>query len=93
MVFKAATFHGVEPEVETEHYTRALLEAAVSNVLAVAGGIDASEVNVTAVGDDIVLGGTVCTVAEIERATVVAQSVEGVRSVRNQILLGRQGNG
>jgi osmotically-inducible protein OsmY len=35
-----------------------------------------------------VLSGTVGTVGEIERATAVAQAVEGVHVVQNRILLG-----
>ncbi|MEZ2126573.1 MULTISPECIES: BON domain-containing protein [unclassified Sinorhizobium] len=88
MVFKQASFHGLEPEVEVDHFTRARLEAAVANALAVAGGIDASDVSVTANDADILLGGTVATVEEIERATAVARAVEGVGTVRNQILIG-----
>lgn len=88
MVFKQASFHGLEPEVEVDHFTRARLEAAVANALAVAGGIDASDVSVTANDCDILLSGTVATVDEIERATAVARAVEGVGVVRNQILIG-----
>jgi osmotically-inducible protein OsmY len=89
MVLKDPTFHRLEPEVELEFGNREALEAAVANALATAGGIDASDVNiVVSDGDRIVLSGTVATVGEIERATVVAQAVEGVRDVRNQILLG-----
>lgn len=88
MVFKQASFHGLEPEVEVNHFTRARLEAAVANALAVAGGIDASDVSVTSNDADILLSGTVATVGEIERATAVARAVEGVGVVRNQILLG-----
>ena len=88
MVFKQASFHGLEPEVEVDHFTRARLEAAVANALAVAGGIDASDVSVTANDADILLSGTVATVEEIERATAVARAVEGVGMVRNQILIG-----
>lgn len=87
MVFKEQTFHGLEPQVEAENANRASLEAAVANALAVAGGIDASDVQVTAGNDEIRLSGTVGTVGEIERATLVAQSVQGVRAVHNQILL------
>ena len=88
MVFKEQTFHGLEPEMEVEIANRASLEAAVANALAIAGGIDASDVQVTMEDDKIVLTGTVGTVGEIERATAVAKAVEGVHSVRNQILLG-----
>ena len=60
---------------------------AVANALAIAGGIDAADAEVTAEGDEIVLSGSVGTVDEIERATVVARAVEGVHTVRNRILL------
>jgi osmotically-inducible protein OsmY len=93
MVSKTATFHGIEPEVETEHHTRASLEAKVANALAVSGGIDASYVEVRANEDEIKLDGTVGTIEEIERATAIAHSVEGVRAVKNQILLGERGRG
>ncbi|MDR6668172.1 BON domain-containing protein [Rhizobium sp. 1399] len=87
MVFKEQTFHGHLPEAEAEYANRATLESAVANALAVAGGIDASDVEVTAEGDEIVLSGHVGTVDEIERATVIARTVEGVHTVRNRILL------
>jgi osmotically-inducible protein OsmY len=93
MVFKAATFRGAEPQVETDHYTRASLEAAVSNALGVAGGIDASDVKVTATDEDVFLDGRVSTLEEIERATTVAQSVNGVHAVQNRILLSEGGRG
>ena len=86
MVFKEQTFHGHQPEAEAEYANRATLEAAVANALAVAGGIDAADVEVTAEGDEIVLS-SVGTVDEIERATVIARAVEGVHTVRNRILL------
>jgi osmotically-inducible protein OsmY len=88
MVFKEPTFHGREPEAEAEYANRATLEAAVANALAIAGGIDAADVEVTAEGDEIVLSGSVGTVGEIERATSVAKTVEGVHTVHNRILLG-----
>ncbi|PDS79709.1 BON domain-containing protein [Rhizobium sp. L43] len=88
MVFKEQTFHGLEPEIETEIANHALLESAVANALAIAGGIDAADVEVTMEEDQVVLTGTVGTVGEIERATAVAKAVEGVHSVRNRILLG-----
>ncbi|MBP2443432.1 BON domain-containing protein [Rhizobium leguminosarum] len=88
MVFKEQTFHGLEPEMEAEISNRASVEAAVANALVIAGGIDASDVEVTMENDQIVLSGTVGTVGEIERATVVAKAVEGVHAVRNRILLG-----
>ncbi len=88
MVFKEPTFHGQMPEVEAEYANHATLEASVANALAIAGGIDAADVEVTAEGDEIVLSGNVGTVGEIERATAVARTVEGVHAVHNRILLG-----
>ncbi|OWV90003.1 BON domain-containing protein [Rhizobium leguminosarum bv. trifolii] len=88
MVFKEQTFHGLEPEMEAEISNRASVEAAVANALAIAGGIDAADVEVTMENDQIVLTGTVGTVGEIERATAVARAVEGVHAVQNRILLG-----
>ncbi|MBB3915710.1 osmotically-inducible protein OsmY [Rhizobium pisi] len=93
MVFKEQTFHGLEPEIDAEIANRASVEAAVANALAIAGGIDASDVEVTMDEGRIVLTGTVGTVGEIERATVVARAVEGVQSVQNRILLGGPGVG
>ncbi|MFP3545280.1 BON domain-containing protein [Rhizobium sp. SIMBA_035] len=88
MVFKEATFHGKQPEIEAEFVNHATLEIAAAEALAVAGSIDASDVQVTAENEEIVLTGTVGTVEEIERATAVVSSVKGVHGVRNQILLG-----
>jgi osmotically-inducible protein OsmY len=85
MVSKPGTFFGAEPEVEVEDKTKATLEAAVANALATSGGVDASDVHVTAEGGDIVLSGLVATRDEVERAAVVAQAVSGVGSVTNQI--------
>jgi osmotically-inducible protein OsmY len=93
MVFKSGTFHGSEPQAETDHFTRASLEEAVSNALSVAGGIDASDLVVTADGPEIFLDGLVGTIAEIERASVVARSVDGVISVQNRIQLSTGGRG
>lgn len=88
MVFKEPTFHGLEPEMELEIANRASVEAAVANALAIAGGIDASDVEVTMENGQVLLSGTVGTVGEIERATAVASAVEGVNAVQNRILLG-----
>jgi osmotically-inducible protein OsmY len=85
MVFKAATFRGTEPQVETDHSTRAAMEAAVSKALATAGGIDASDIVVTATGGDIILDGTVGHADEVGRAAEIAQAVDGVMMVRNRI--------
>ncbi|AYG60751.1 BON domain-containing protein [Rhizobium jaguaris] len=88
MVFKAATFHGVEPKIESENARRSALESAVANALAVAGGLDASDVTVVAAGQEIRLHGTVATPEEVERATAVAEAVPGVRLVWNRIEVG-----
>ncbi|AYG67597.1 MULTISPECIES: BON domain-containing protein [unclassified Rhizobium] len=88
MVFKAATFHGMELYLENEQARRSALESAVANALAVAGGIDASDVTVTAAGQEIRLDGSVATQQEVMRATAVAESIRGVRLVRNRIAVG-----
>jgi osmotically-inducible protein OsmY len=88
MVSKPGTFFGTEPEVEVEDKTKATLEAAVAGALATSGGVDASDVHVTAEGNDIVLSGLVATRDEVERAADVAQAVVGVGSVTNQITVG-----
>lgn len=88
MVFKAATFHGAELYVESEQARRSALESAVANALAVAGGIDASDVRVIAAGQEIRLDGMVATQQEVMRATAVAESIPGVRLVRNRIAVG-----
>jgi osmotically-inducible protein OsmY len=85
MVFKQGTFFGEMPEIEMEFKNHASLEEAVANALAVAGGLDASDLNVTVDQDTVVLSGTVATEPEVERATAVAQAIAGNRPVRNQI--------
>jgi len=88
MVSKPATFFGKEPEIEIENKNHATLELSVADALATSGGVDASDVHVTAEGDAIVLSGIVATPAEVDRAAEVAQAVAGVASVTNQILVG-----
>ncbi|MBB3611970.1 hypothetical protein FHX11_004935 [Rhizobium sp. BK602] len=88
VVFKAATFHGITLVMDNEHAMRSALECEVANALAVAGGLDASDVTVTAVGQEIRLGGTVATPDEVKRASAVAEAMPGVRLVRNRITVG-----
>jgi|UPI00055AB488 osmotically-inducible protein OsmY len=88
MVFKPGTFFGEMPEIEVEFKNHALLEEGVANALAVAGGLDASDLTVTVDDDGVVLAGTVATASEIERATVVAQAAAGNHPVLNRIGLG-----
>lgn len=85
MVYKHQHFHETTPEVETEYPPAAVLEGAVSDALAAAGGIDATDVAVTATGSVITLTGTVLQEAEIRRAEDVALSVTGVTEVRNDL--------
>lgn len=85
MVFKHQHFHEKLPETEVEFPARATLEGAVSDALASAGGVDASEVSVIAHGSEITLTGTVQLQKEIGRAGEVALNVAGVTGVRNDI--------
>lgn len=87
MVTKPGTFFGHEPEAEQEDRTKAALEAAVAGALATSGGVDASDVHVTAEGHDIVLSGLVATRNEVDRAIIVAKAVAGVGTVRSQIVV------
>lgn len=85
MVYKHQQFHETPPEVETEFPPAAKLEGAVSDALASAGGIDATDVSVTASGSVITLAGSVLQEAEINRAEEVVRSVAGVTEVRNSL--------
>lgn len=85
MVFKHQQFYETPPEIEVEFPGRAVLEAAVSDALASSGGIDASDVSVTASGSTITLAGVVLRHEEVTRAEEIARSVEGVTDVRNDI--------
>jgi osmotically-inducible protein OsmY len=86
MITKHPHFHETVPEVETEFPPAAVIEAAVSDALASAGGIDASDVTVTATGTVITLAGTVLQEAEIARAVDVASNVAGVTEIRNALI-------
>ena len=85
MVFKHQHFHETPAEVEVEFPPRATLEGAVSDALASAGGVDASDVTVVASGSEITLTGTVLLEREIARAEEVARGVVGVTDVRNEL--------
>ncbi|MGA1832365.1 BON domain-containing protein [Rhizobium wenxiniae] len=85
MVFKHQQFYEAPPEIEVEFPGRATLEATVSDALASTGGIDASDVTVTASGTTITLSGSVLRQEELVRADEIARSIEGVTKVRNDI--------
>lgn len=88
MVFKPGTFFGEQPEIEVEFKNHAKLEEDIAKALAVAGGIDAADVNVTVDGAGVVLSGSVATQEEIVRATDVAEALAGTHPVRNDIVIG-----
>ena len=85
MVRKHQQFHDTLPQVENEFPASAALEGAVSDALASAGGLDATDVTVTADGTTVTLAGTVFQLEEVVRAEGVARSVPGVTDVRNSI--------
>lgn len=85
MVFKHQQFYEAPPEIEVEFPPRATLEAAVSDAIASSGGIDGSDVTVTANGSTITLSGAVLRQEEVTRAEEITRSVEGVTEVRNEI--------
>ena len=85
MVNKPGMFHETTRTLAQEDPQAAPLESAVADALAVAGGIDASDVTVTAVGSVIVLEGNVLQLEEISLATEIARSVPGVSAVDNRL--------
>jgi osmotically-inducible protein OsmY len=85
MVFKHPSFYQEQPEIENEFPGKATLEGAVSDALASAGGLDASDVTVIAQGSEVALGGSVFQMEEVTRAEEVARNVAGVTAVRNAI--------
>jgi osmotically-inducible protein OsmY len=85
MVRKHQQFHETTPEVETEYPPTAVLEGAVSDALASAGGLDATGITVTATGSVITLAGSVLQTAEVTRAEDVARNVPGVTEVRSNL--------
>ncbi|MGV8937291.1 MAG: BON domain-containing protein [Allorhizobium sp.] len=93
MVFKPQTFHGDEPEVETEGEThmQSEIETAVADLLAVSDGIDATGIAVICSGDEIFLHGRVAFAEEIARAVDVAMSVPGVGKVTVDLVVGNPG--
>lgn len=86
MVFKEPTFYGETPAIAEDHNQP--LETAVADALAVAGGLDGSQITVTVAKGSIVLGGFVATVREAERAVEVATGVAGTTAIDNRIALG-----
>lgn len=85
MVFKHQQFYETRPEIEVEFPPQAVLEGLVSDALATSGGIDASDVTVTATGAVITLAGAVQRQEEVARAGEVARSIAGVGEVKNEI--------
>ncbi|MBO3759221.1 BON domain-containing protein [Ciceribacter sp. L1K22] len=81
MQFKPQTFHGEPPVVEIENPTQELVERRVADLLAVSDGIDASDIEVTETGGDIVLSGSVSREGEIERAVEIVRSIPEVGNI------------
>lgn len=84
MIFKKRTFYGGEPERQDADHP-AELERHVAHFLAVAPGLDAADVTVTAKGNTIILAGFVATKAEVARAEEAAKHMQGVAEVINRI--------
>ena len=85
MVFKPPRFHEDIPEIEIENPDHEPLESAVARALAVAQGVDASDISVTAAGSEILLSGNLLWSDEVDRAIEVAMSVPGVKKVNVSI--------
>ncbi|PZU84376.1 MAG: transporter [Shinella sp.] len=85
MVFKPPRFHEEIPEIESENPDHEPLESAVARALAIAQGVDASDITVTATGNTITLSGNLFWSDEVDRAIEVAMSVPGVERVNVSI--------
>lgn len=81
MVFKPPRFHEELPEIEIENPDQEPLESAVARALAIAQGVDASDITVTATGSTVMLSGNLLWSDEVDRAIEVAMSVPGVTKV------------
>lgn len=83
MVFKPQQFHDRPPLSEVQDPTQASLEARVSEALAQAASVDASQVAVTVSEGAVTLDGFVSSADEINRVGEIAMSVPGVATLRN----------
>jgi osmotically-inducible protein OsmY len=93
MVFKPQTFYGNESDIaDVPDSPGAAVETRVADALARAADIDASNVSVTAVGEQIVLQGTVAFPEEVAIAGDIAARVAGVVVVENLITTVNNGN-
>jgi osmotically-inducible protein OsmY len=93
MVFKPQTFYGDTPETAADETNlSSLTEGRVAKTLARAADIDATNVAVTAVGETIVLSGTVAYPEEIAIAADIASRIAGVVAVDNRITIGSNDN-
>lgn len=88
MVHQERTFYGLKPEIDIEVPNTAVLEVQVANALAQDGKIDPADVVVVDVEGHIHLSGAVSTPGEVDRATEIAKSVQGVDAVTNNIVVG-----
>ncbi|TCT40308.1 BON domain-containing protein [Martelella mediterranea] len=85
MLHKRAEFFG-EQVSETEKWpSSAETEERLAAELAAVGNIDATEVEVAVTGSEARLMGEVALSEEIETATRIALSVEGIEKVRNAL--------
>lgn len=87
MVLKPPQFHEEPPTSEDLFSTPETLESGVARTLALAGDIDASDVEVTARGPVIVLTGRVNSVREAERIVDLVAATPGVSSVENGMVV------
>ena len=85
MLHKRAEFFG-EQVSETEKWaSSAETEERLAAELAAVGNIDATEVEVAVTGSEARLMGEVALSEEIETATRIALSIEGIEKVRNAL--------
>ncbi|MCM2294061.1 BON domain-containing protein [Allorhizobium sp. BGMRC 0089] len=87
MVHKTRRYETTQPEIERLHPPQAALEDAVADALANNASIDVTGVSVIALGQTIVLKGTVFAPEEIQRCEETARAVQGVEAVDNRLSL------
>lgn len=87
MVTQERTFHGQEPQSDIETPNGAVLEMRVADALANSGNLSPADIAVIDVSGTIYLRGMVSSQVEVDRARDVALSIDGVKSVVNEIIV------
>jgi osmotically-inducible protein OsmY len=85
MATQERTFHGLEPQSDIETPNGAVLETRVADALANSGNLSPADITVVDVDGTIYLRGMVSSQVEVDRAADVAISIQGVKSIVNDL--------